>query len=402
MLRKIAFYIIPVSILFDISLLFYEGGVIPIVKAFLMLSYLIALLFGYKDNIKYFKWIIIFCLYVLFTVVFSSDNLTSLAISLKVIISISSFIIGFNLINNIRYLIKLNHSIVYALLILLGNFVISQKLGLGVATYTEGEEFLTGNLSGWDLYTYSILITPLILLFLNKKNKKRYVVLLLAFANSILIALSIKRISIAVLIGGLGINSIVNYKLGSIFRSLIIIVIMGAMSYPLFEDILDSRLSARADRFEEGALEKEDRYRETFFVWDEILSFRNPLKSMFGLEGFNSVGNYASGEFGLRQLHVDYNLIANTIGLVGLTLYFIMFYKIYQLFTLAYRYCPLPITIKKQLLGTFYSLFVMQFITSLSGQMYNISFRMIIFIYLGAIIRVLNTYKEIAVIKNGR
>ena len=86
-------------------------------------------------------------------------------------------------------------------------------------------------------------------------------------------------------------------------------------------DIIFKQYDARRDRFEEGALTSEARYLETIAIWDAILSFENPAKSLFGLEAFHSMGGYGAGRFRGRQAHVDYNLILVTNGLVGLFLY---------------------------------------------------------------------------------
>lgn len=153
---------------------------------------------------------------------------------------------------------------------------------------------------------------------------------------------------------------------------------------PLYSDLLSSRLGARSDRFEEGSLQKEGRFLESFIVWEEVFSFKKPSKSIFGLEAFNSVGNYGGGSFGVRNLHVDYNLIVNTIGLLGFMLYFKVFLEIYS----NYRKVKKNITVTSDLIKMqktyIMILLFVPFFTSLGGQMYAITFRMIIFIYLGA------------------
>ena len=95
-------------------------------------------------------------------------------------------------------------------------------------------------------------------------------------------------------------------------------------------DIIFKQYDARRDRFEEGALTSEARYLETIAIWDAILSFENPAKSLFGLEAFHSMGGYGAGRFRGRQAHVDYNLILVTNGLVGLFLYLNIYFTIYR------------------------------------------------------------------------
>jgi O-antigen ligase len=387
--RKIAIWLIPVNVAFDISLSFFErGGTVPMVRAGFMLAYLLYILFRFRKASADYAPLLLFCGYCILNLLFSSDFMVSLNMTLKVLISILSFAVGYNVIITPGLLHRLNHSIVVVLGMLVLNYIVSQSLGIGIASYTESDDFLTGNLEGWDLYTYAILIVPLILAFTKRKSTKRYIIVAMAFVNALLVFISIKRTAILVLVLGLFTNSLLNFKLKRIIKPAIIIAMLGLISYPIIEPLLMKRLDARAERFENG-LEEEGRYRESAYVWEEAFSFEDPLESLFGLEAFNSVGNYAGGAFGIRQLHVDYNLIVNTIGFVGLFLYFAMFAGIHRLFRRYYLANRLPQELKRQLLATFYTLFLMQFITSMSGQMYSISFRMIIFLYMGAMIGIL-------------
>jgi hypothetical protein len=150
-------------------------------------------------------------------------------------------------------------------------------------------------------------------------------------------------------------------------------------------------LEARSDRFESGAIEREGRFLESEYVWDGALSFDVPLKSLFGLEGFNSVGNYADGRFGDRQLHVDYNLIVNTIGLVGLMLYFAMFFQFGRRMIQLQSRTALSPQVSLFLRSVFWMLLLNQFITSFAGQMYHVSYRLMVFVVMGSILGTFNS-----------
>ena len=112
------------------------------------------------------------------------------------------------------------------------------------------------------------------------------------------------------------------------------------------------------------------------------------------MEAFNSAGTYAGGKFGDRQLHVDYNNIINTIGIVGLIIYLIMFIQIWRSFKKTLRGLIIKDKFSKTMKSIFYSFFIKQFITSVAGQMYNITFRMIVFIFLGAALGYFNQLKK--------
>jgi hypothetical protein len=301
-----------------------------------------------------------------------------------------SFTIGYNLINSIKKLIILNNSIIYIFVILIGNYIISQTFGIGKSVYTGGDDFLVGGMDdNWNVFTYSVLITPLVLNFISNNNSKKIIALLLSIATAMLVFVSLKRIAITGLVAGNFIRFTLAPKVKIAFRVILATALILLITLPLYENLIKARLEARSSRFEQGSLERESRFLETFYVWEEVFSFENPAKSIFGLEGFNSVGNYASGRFGGRNLHMDYNLIVNTIGLVGFIIYFIIFIEINYKFKKAYKNSKLNLDTKKQLKATFYMLLITPFITSIAGQMYHISYRLIVFVYLGSIIGIL-------------
>jgi hypothetical protein len=384
-------FLLPVNVLFDVLLIFFEGGgALPILRAAAMLALIGATLIRHEKNKKFYAWTIVFAIYCLVNVLFSTDWNRSLNITLKVLIPMLSFAIGFNSINTIKKLIVLNKSVVFVFVVLIINYLVSQTLGIGKSVYTGGSDFLVGGMDdNWNVFTYSVLITPLIVYFMRRQRLKRIWVLSLSVITAMMVVISLKRIAITGLLAGNFIRFTFAPKVLVTIRVLLGIILFLMVSLPFYEDLIKQRIDARSSRFEQGALERESRYLETAYVWDEVFSFENPVKSIFGLQGFNSVGNYASGRFGARNLHVDYNLIINTIGIIGFLLYFFVFIDIFKKFRKYYFKSPLDIEVKKELKATFYMLFITPFITSLAGQMYHISYRLIVFIYLGSIIGIL-------------
>jgi hypothetical protein len=383
--------LLPVNVLFDVILIFFEGGgVLPILRAAAMLALICATLIRHEKNNKFYAWILLFSIYCLINVLFSTDYIRSLNITLKVLIPMLSFAIGFSSINTIKKLIVLNKSVVYVFVVLIVNYVVSQTLGIGKSVYTGGSDFLVGGMDdNWNVFTYSVLITPLIVYFMRRQRLNRIWVLSLSVITAMMVVISLKRIAITGLIAGNFIRFTLAPKVLVTVRVLFGIFLFLMLALPFYEDLIKQRIDARSSRFEQGALERESRYLETAYVWEEVFSFENPVKSIFGLQGFNSVGNYASGRFGARNLHVDYNLIINTIGILGFLLYFFVFIDIFKKFRKYYLKSPLDLQVKKELRATFYMLFITPFITSFAGQMYHISYRLIVFVYLGSIIGIL-------------
>ena len=388
MIKHLHYYLLPANVLFDVLLIFFEaGGLLPFVRAGFMVMLILFVLFRNDIQTRHYGWLVLFAVYCLINVVFSSDIVRSLNISLKVLIPMMSFVIGFNLFNSENQIKRLNHSILVVYIILILNYIISQTFGIGKSVYTGGTDFLVGSMDdNWNVFTYSVLIAPLILYYLRNQFTKRWAVLLLSISTGMLVIISLKRIAITGLVAGNFIRFLFVPRVLIALRVLSGVVFILLIALPLYENLIKSRLDARSSRFEQGALERESRYLETFYVWDETVSFEDPAKSIFGLEGFNSVGNYANGRFGGRNLHMDYNLIVNTIGLVGLLLYFAVFVNFFLLFKKNYPKSTIQEETKKQLRATFFMLLITPFITSFAGQMYHISYRLIVFVYLGAII----------------
>lgn len=388
-LKKIIFFIIPFNVLLDILLLFFDKGqTIPLIRGSVLGILILYSILSRIDLIKHYRWILVFSIYTIIVAFLASKPIEALNMTSKVLIPILCFIIGFVCIKNISNLKKLNFSIVILYCLLIINFILSQIYKLGTSAYSDDTSFLVGNLDdGWNIFTYSVLLAPFILFFMRSKEKK-IMVLFLAFLIAVLVIVSMKRIAILGLVLGLFIYVVYSKNISKGLQAASLSIIVLLLTLPLYLSIITSRFEARSDRFEEGAIYEEPRYLETFYVWEETLSFKNVDRSLFGLEGFYSVGNYGNGIFGSRPLHVDYNLIVNTIGLVGLIFYFVLFHKMYKLFKKVKKRSNLPYKYQLYLSAMFMTLFISQFVTSFSGQMYHISYRSIVFIYMGAIISI--------------
>ena len=335
---------------------------------------------------KPFLFIFVFVFYSVIIMFFSSSISISLNGVLKNSISILYFVIGYSYFSTPDKFKQLSLSLNLFYLILVVNFIISNYFDLGTDAYTESSEFLVGNLDDrWNVFTYSLLIFPVVLIY-RKTSFSKYVSIFLAFICLVILIFSLKRIAIVSLLVGYCVYGFLNLSIKNVMSFFLVFSFVGLLSFSLFSDVLDNRIEARSDRFDDGSLEREGRYLESFYVWEEVLEFENLNKSLFGLEAYNSVGNYGDGIFGERNIHVDYNLIVNTLGIVGLILYLLIFVSFYFQLRLVSKIISKVNKFDWKLYSIFWSLFISQFITSLGGQMYNITFRLIIFIFLGSIL----------------
>jgi hypothetical protein len=400
--KSFIYYIIPFSLLLDILYVFFPledfivKSPLALLKAFILYLFILYVSIKFKIfNNSVSKQIIIFFIYVLCLLPFSSDPAHSFKLTLQVMISLLAFIPAFNLIRNYDDLIKLNKSVVIFMTLIIINFIIAGLLNLGGTDYSTGNEFQAGGLrDAYNNLTYSLLIVPLLFAFTSSKNEKIFISIL-SIIIFILLIMTLKRIAIAGAIWGFLIYFILSDKKNKklIYFAFMFIVIIGFS--PFYEDTLMQRLEFRQEhgRFSSDFYTSEERYIETFYVWSEISSLAEPLRSLFGLEAFNSAGKYANGVFGSRNLHVDYNLILFTTGLVGLILYLMIYIKLFK----GYKYITLnlkPNNRIKTLKVIFMVLLLTSLFTSLGGQMYHISFRLIVFIYMGAIMKILTNLRN--------
>jgi len=158
------------------------------------------------------------------------------------------------------------------------------------------------------------------------------------------------------------------------------------ITYPFYQETLMRRVLARGDKLDTQTvrvIREETRYSETIDVWTETFSFIDLKKSFIGGEAFYSKSNYGKGSYANRQIHVDYNLIINTIGIIGLYLYFQLHFNIYRRQKKG-KILKSDLNIPKSLDSVFWAIFFTQFFTSFGGQMYATTFRIMIYLYLGA------------------
>lgn len=160
--------------------------------------------------------------------------------------------------------------------------------------------------------------------------------------------------------------------------------------FPFIQDQLESRIDLRRDRIT-TSINTEVRWSEPSILIDE---FNQEGISMviFGKELFNSSGNYANGIYRDRMLHIDYIHILFSSGILGMILYLLIFLQLFKkYYFLSKKYNGLN---KIELDLIFKFLFFASFLISFSGQMYEITFRSIIFLYLGGVMGIYSNFIE--------
>jgi hypothetical protein len=391
---SMVYYILIISILFDIFLYFWGESSLFIISRGLIFAFVILMIhFKYIKFHKFLFWVYLFIFYVAILFPFSSNTFESIRLSSKVFISLLMLPVGYYFFSNLNRLKKLSKTSIVLLVILVANYLLSSYLDIGFAIYSKGTDFQVGNLrDNWNIFTYTVFCVPLYLFFESKRWLRIFTLILSTFVIIILL-LSMKRIAILGFFFGIFIYFISSPSFSRIrfLKTVSLLLIIIIIAYPLYNSLLKDRFEIRKNKFTLDVLNEEKRYIETKYVWQECLSFENIGKSFFGLEAFYSVGNYLDGYWEQRPVHVDYNLVLNTTGILGLFLYIMMYIQIFKKYKRSYKRSKDNISFKLNeniLKPLFFVLFFTSLFTSLSGQMIAITFRSIIFLYIGAILRV--------------
>ncbi len=380
---------IPViNIILDMVMNFYPSikGPTGLLK-FIYMSLIIILFiknFGLKKT-DLNNTIVYFSIYIATVSFFSSTPVNSFIDGpLKISLSFFMIPIGIQL-----GLIKKNaliKPIILLILLLLINYLLSQIFKLGVSIYDE-DSFYTG---GATAAAPVIIATGLLVIF-NAFNKKtlpynNIIIATIVAASIFVILLSVKRGAILSLFVALIIYLMFSGKklttlIRIVFIGMILLVILNYNS-----DVLEKRIEARST--ERNELQNEGRYRETFFVIDELKSY-SLLNILFGKEAFNS-GVVMKKYFGReRRLHVDYNILLNGTGIFGLLAYlYLIFLIAKKTVYLNKKQNRLETTTKnkidsKENYSLILSLIVLSLVMSFSGGLQFVSYRIILFLVIG-------------------
>jgi len=383
---RLLYIFIPLNLLWDFLSIYSpeRSSTFSIIRG-LVLIIIILLFINKLDFSKVTKSVIMFAVYVVLLLPFSSDFSYSISASAKILISLMMLPIGYSYVRSDATLDNLNDSLFYCYAICVFGFFFYNLFEVGGFAYTQAVSFHAGALKdSWNTLTYLLLLAPAYFQYRTYfSNKIIYPVMFIALL--IILLLSFKRIAIAGLIFGYLIF-IYNYGnwASSIKRLLLVFVALACLSPFLLEPFF-MKYEAREYALNiEYMKEKEARSRETPYIWGDAFSFEKPLKSLFGGEAFNSAGLYADGIFGNRVIHVDYNLILFSTGIIGLLLYLNIYYQLYRCFRNIKQF--MIANNGRLYMALFLSLLLTSLLTSVAGQMEAITFRSTIFLYLGAIL----------------
>jgi len=303
---------------------------------------MILLFFYYiKDKIKFdplSKVIIIFLIFILFETIISSEFLFSFKNTLKVILSMMMFTVGYHLINDINQynkLIKSIHSIIIlSLIFVVFGYVF--KIGRPLEyTFTEGEEDIIGLLGSGGLYPGAVALSILpISINLIKKRSQRVIFVFLSIIFYIFILLNVRRTAIILPLIGFFVIIIFNeIKFKFLINIILIFLILLIMS-PFYKETLIQRIEIRNKQRENELTsakfyEKEQRYLENIILIQEIFSSSDPINALFGINNNIFANNVKNNKIIGRLYHSDTAVLLYGGGIIGFFLYFFVIYKLF-------------------------------------------------------------------------
>jgi len=384
------YWLILVNVIIDIFAFWSEpGGITAIIRVVFLYTVFFYFLLIKKMKFEKNIYIIIFSVYVLLQLFIAEDLDYSIKFSIQIITSLLMFFVGYALIKNEFDLYYYLKQFFWIYVVIIINTIISNIFKIGLDDYTQTTDYVVGGLNdAWNTYTYSLIMFPLLLLY---KIQKKYVLYFCAFLILVFLMVSLKRIAI---LGVVFASITFIYFFGiraRVIKRMVYLLIILLLTSPLYSDLLINRIEVRAEqgRFSKDFYESEGRYLEVTYLLHNLKRFEYPLEVIFGLKAFDSRG-VVGGE--LRQFHVDFTLIAFTLGVFGLIIYLLVHLKIFlqlkTIFKNLKRNNYIFLKYRIHIISAFVLLFS-SLITSIGGQMYHVTFRLMVFITLGVIIKFL-------------
>ena len=397
--KLIVAYFPLICIIFDITVMHsvrVQGvSTIATYRGMITLLLLIFLWIKYVKLEKYFTPLLIYIFYLCFLFLIKSPSINSYLASfshiLKINISICLYPLAYYTIRDLKYLKKLNDALVLTLAIFIIYILVVNIFNIGQNMYVniDGDSYGTrgvinsGMLGGnsANILAYIILLIPLINVTIHRKFK---IVKNILFISAIIIlALILRRSSIIIVIMGylIYLFSIKNKPI--YYKYIALIPIIFILTWPIYGDFLMNAIYLRGiETFQVEIVESEKRTIESTFILAKAISFQDPIYSLFG--GNILTNPNIPGTSLYRSLHSDYTVIVHKSGLIGLVLYLLILIAIIK------HYYSLKKLHYNDLLSTvFWILILTSSALAYPGRFTSITFRSIVFLYLGSILGIM-------------
>ena len=341
--------------------------------------------YGFKEKATALTSVFLF--YVFFLILYSSDFMYSFTGTyLKVAATMLMFPVGFYVLNETEKLQIYLKNLAIAAMLLGINYIIAQYFKIGRSAYLA-DSFYYGyaGIGSTVILSYFLISAPL-LISKFKTLSGIWFLRITIFLSVLFTIIALKRIAILALAGGFLVFLLKSGEFGRGIKALIGLSLILVLTTPLYMDIFSERLEARTT--ERNELTQEARYFDMLIAIEDFRT-KGLKHALVGTEPFNTPGYFGRD----RQVHVDYaNLLIGT-GVIGLSLYLLIYLTILSRFNYYYRKIYRFVSFQnkedaKQLRiinGVFWGILIASLIISFSGGLHAIAARGTVFLTLGSL-----------------
>jgi cell division protein FtsW (lipid II flippase) len=373
-------------------LIVFIAGFFPKLQAFMNargLFNIIVILYLFKDFIrldKISKSILVFVFYLFILCFFSSNMRLSFIMTIKTSIGMLMFLVGYRFFFRPLSFNKLLQYFKYLFILMLLTIAFSNITGIGEAGYGEEIENYSPVMFGsvgvaiTKLLILPILIAP-VYLYHIKQGRKKQLITILIFVGIILVIIAFKRSSTMGLVAG-GLTYALLMKKRKIVKPVVYLCFIAFITFPIYQNYVLKSYELRQEQLyyiskEADDMEQEGRYWETINVIDAMKN-DGIFHIIFGSEIFNEFDYFNTK----RMLHIDFNVIANGSGLLGLFMFIIIYVYIIKKAWFYYKYSKREYL--KLLSISVLSIVVFALFISIGGSVRAFDIRGPIFLYMGA------------------
>lgn len=364
---------------------YFPGGSLNpgVIRGVILTIFCIWFLLSRKHMNAISKSTYFFLFYLLILCFFSSNILTTLYIYNKVFIASLFLPLALYFLNSEHIFLILIRTSIFALAILELNFLLSNFLGIGFATYKD-ESILFGE-SGVNITKYMVIFIMLIPFYLKyEKNKPlRIFASILLVSGIIIVILGMKRSAILAISGGFLIYALMTPYKSRILRITPFIAAFVLLSGPYYIPIIEKRFKARQERVsmtynQLSSSEEEGRLLEVQYTIEQ--TFGDSFERIFiGYDLF--LKKQFQGH--RRMLHIDYMNMLGGAGIIGLTLFLFIYWRIW-FFAKKIKKTGANSLAKNEIYAMICALLGVQAFMSFGGTMQGLDLRGTILLLLGA------------------
>ncbi|MEP2448780.1 MAG: hypothetical protein ABJI69_16220 [Balneola sp.] len=397
---SLLYYLVPISLLFDIFVNhFADGGLSLIAALRVLFTYSLVLYLVLKrpeKSIFSFTLLIYFLYTFILVLVRDFDDLFgNIEYLLKLNMSMIFVYICYSYFKKIKHLNILSNQLFFSLLIFLAYLLIANIFNLG-SLYVEDPEEMdigvinTGALVGNNFYSlaYLIILFPFVKKYSDYASNKLFNLVYIVAAITVL--LPFRRTAILILAFGILLYFLINLsKIKKTLKYGLLLSFILLSSSPLYLPYLDAARAVRGVRgenpFAAQTIQQESRFLEVFEVSDRL--YEEGLNGILFGKSFDIVGVYPPGSN--RPLHSDFTILLYTSGLIGFALYLLIYISFFWVFIKNK-------TFKKNRLFDyiFLSMFFISLLVSYPGRFTSITHRSIVFIMIGVSLAVMKVNKQ--------